>query len=103
MRNAISPFYLLLLLLYKSHVLPYIEYRTAGLHFDNANALNEIDNVQSRFHADLSQKCDFAHFHLGPLNVRNDNNILGIIHKASLNLGPPLLWKLFRAETRAPP
>ena len=35
-----------LLLLYKSHVLSYIEYRTAGLHFASSSVLNEIDDVQ---------------------------------------------------------
>ena len=93
-----------LLLLYKSHVLSYIEYRTAGLHFASTSVLNEIDDVQSRFlcQLEVSEESAFAHFNLAPLNVRRDISILGIIHRASLNLGLSLLWILFRAEARAP-
>ena len=93
-----------LLLLYKSHVLSYIEYRTAGLHFAGTSVFNEIDDVQSRFLRQLavSEESAFAHFNLAPLNVRRDTSILGVIHRASLNLGPPLLWICFRAEARAP-
>ena len=89
-----------LLLLHKSHVLSCVEYRTAGLHFVSTSVLNEIDGVQSRFLRQLKvfEESAFAHFNLAPLNVRRDISILGSIHRASLNLGPPLLWKFFRAE-----
>ena len=81
-----------LVLLYTSHVLSYIEYRTAGLHFASTSVLNEIDDVQSRFlrQFEVSEESAFAHFNVAPLNVRRDISILGIIHRASLNLGPPL-------------
>ena len=80
-------------LLYNSHVLSYIEYRTAGLHFASTSALKEIDDAQSRFlrQLEVSEEFAFAHFNLAPLNVRCDISILGIIHRSSLNLGPPLL------------
>ena len=93
-----------LLLLYKSQVLSYLEYHTAGLHFASTSVLNEIDDVQSRFlrQLEVSEESAFAHFNLVPLNVSRDISILGIIHRASLNLGLSLLWIFFRAEARAP-
>ncbi len=87
-----------LIALYKSHVLSFIEYRTPGLHFASSSILVEIDDGQSRFlkEIEVSEESAFMVFNLAPLQVRRDIAILGIIHRASLQQGPPQLWKFFR-------
>ncbi len=93
-----------LVLLCKSHVLSYIEYRTPGVHFACTSVLNELDDVQSRFlrKIDVTEEAAFVHFHLAPLNVRRDIGILGVIHRAAMRAGPPQLWKFFRRDTGTP-
>ena len=89
-----------MIMLYKSHILSYIEYRTAGIHFACTSVLAEVDDVQSRFitQLELSEEAAFMHFNLAPLSVRRDISILGVIHRAALRKGPPELWKFFRRE-----
>ncbi len=89
-----------LVMLYKSHVLSFIEYRTPGLHFVSTSVLNKIDDVQSRFlhQLDLSEEVAFMNFNLAPLTVRRDVSMLGRIHRAALCQGPPSLWRFFRRD-----
>ena len=89
-----------LVMLYKSHVLSFIEYRTPGLHFASTSVLNEIDDVQSRFlhQLDISEGVAFMNFNLAPLTVRRDVSMLGCIHRAALCQGPPSLWRFFRRD-----
>ena len=63
-----------LIMLYKSHVLSYIEYRTAGIHFASSSVLREIDDVQTRYirQLNLSEEAAFMHFNLAPLETRRD-------------------------------
>ncbi len=91
-----------LLLLYKSHVLSSIEYRTPGLHFASTSVLDKIDQVQSRClrQLEISEEAAFDSFNLAPLRVRRDISILGVIHRAANAAGPPQLWQFFRRETR---
>ena len=86
-----------MLMLYKSHVLSFIEYRTPGLHFASTCHLDNIDNVQARFLREIgvSEEDAFISFNLAPLCARRDIAILGCIHRASLQQGPPGLWKFF--------
>ncbi len=71
-------------MLFKSHVLSYIEYRTARVHFASTNVLNELDDVQTRFvrQLDLDEVSAFMSLNLAPLCVRRDISILGVIHRA---------------------
>ena len=82
----------------------FVESRTDGMHFASTNVLNEIDDVHSRFLRQLavSEESAFSNFNLAPLSVRRDISILEIVLRAALDLGPPLLWKFFRVELRAP-
>ena len=93
-----------LVMLYKSHVLSFIEYRTSGLHFASTSVLNQIDDVQSRFlrQIGVSDEIAFVHFNLAPLGVRRDIGILGVIHRAARCAGPPQLWKFFRRDSGTP-
>ena len=91
-----------LVMLYKSHVLSFIEYRTAGIHFASTSVLREIDDAQARFlqQIDVSEVSAFMNFNLAPLNARRDIGMLGCIHRAALQQGPPPLWKFFRRTMR---
>ena len=84
-------------MLYKSHVLSFIKYRTAGIHFASTSVLQEIDDAQTRFlqQIGLCEISAFMNFNLAPLSARRDIAVLGCIHKAALQQGPPPLWKLF--------
>ena len=84
-------------MLYRSHVLSFIEYRTPGLHFAPTCNSNEIDIVQVRFlrQIGVSEEDAFIHFNLAPLSARRDIAILGCIRRASLQQGPPGLWRFF--------
>ena len=89
-----------LVMLYKSHVLSFIEYRTAGIHFASTSVLNSVDDVQSRFvsQVGLDETNAFMLFNLAPLCVRRDIAMLGVIHRAVLLQGPAQLWKFFRRD-----
>ena len=93
-----------MVLLFKAHVLSYIEYRTAGVHFASSSVLREIDEVQDRFvrQIGLTEEDAFMSFNLLPLCVRRDISILGVIHRAALGLGPPQLWQFFRRDLTTP-
>ena len=84
-----------LILLYKAHVLSYIEYRTPGLHFASTSVLHEIDDVQSRFlrQINVSDEAAFDSFNLAPLSVRRDIAMLGVIHRAARGEVPPPRWR----------
>ena len=85
-----------LIMLYKSRVFSYIEYRTAGINFASNGVLRELDDVKKRFvrQFDMSEEAAFMHFILAPLETRRDIAILGVIHCAAMREGPPQLWKV---------
>ena len=93
------------ILFYKSHVLSYIEYRTAAFHFASSSALAPLDAVQSRFLRAvlISDSDSLMHFALAPLSTRRDIAMLGIIHRSVLGKGPPLLHQFFRLDLASPP
>ena len=93
-----------LVMLFKSHVLSFIEYRTPGVHFASSSVLNVLDDVQARFvrQLNLDEETAFMRFNMLPLCVRRDVSILGVIHRAVLRSGPPQLWKFFRLDLPAP-
>ena len=86
-----------ILMLYKSHILSYIEYRTPGVHFASTSVLDELDNMQSRFlrEINLCEKEAFMRFNLAPLGVRRDIAISGLIRRVVLRRGPSQLWQFF--------
>ena len=92
-----------LVMLFKSHVLSFIEYRTPGVHFASSSVLNVLDDVQTRFvrQLNLDEETAFMRFNMLPLCVRRDVSILGVIHRAVLRSGPPKLSKFFRLDLSA--
>jgi hypothetical protein len=87
-----------LVMMFKSHVLSFIEYRTPGIFHAWSTVLAEIDRVQARFLSEigLAEGEAMIHFNLAPLSVRRDIAMLGVIHRAALRQGPPALWHFFQ-------
>ena len=83
--------------LFKSQILGFIEYRTAGVYHACSSHLQKIDKVLSNFLGELG--IDFStalhDYGLAPLESRRDIAMLGVIHRAVLNEGPPQLRKYF--------
>ena len=94
-----------MVLLYKSHVLSYAEYRTPAIAHAASSALCVLDAVQDRFTQALglnaAEAC-VAH-RLAPLSTRRDIAILGIVHRAAIGRGPPLFHSWFRLDSAPPP
>lgn len=94
-----------IILFYKSHVLSYIEYRTAAFHFASSSALAPLDAAQSRLlrAVHISDFDALMYFWLAPLGTRRDMSMLGIIHRSVLGKRPPLPHQFFRLDSTAPP
>ena len=80
-----------LLLLYKSHVLSFLEYRTAAIYHAKREFLWRLDRVQSKFLADvgIDEISALLHFNLAPLATRRDIAMLGLLHRTVIGKGPP--------------
>jgi hypothetical protein len=79
-----------LVMLYKAHLLGYIEYRTPAIYHATQVVLDRLDAVQSRFlrKAGVSEVDALVNFRLAPLSVRRDIAMLGVIHRSVLGRGP---------------
>ncbi len=86
-----------LVVLYKAHVLSYIEFRTPGISHASSSRLAILDAVQTRFlqALELSPEEALINFRLAPLPVRRDMAILGLIHRTLLGRGPPCFAQFF--------
>ena len=91
-----------MVLLYKSHVLSFIEYRTPAVYHAVKTLLQRVDRIQERFLEDagISMVEALFAFNLAPLQTRRDMALLGAIHRSALGKGPPHLVKHF---PKAPP
>ena len=89
-------------MLYKAHLLSYIEYRTPALYHVTRDVLNRLDNVQSRFLKDagVSEIDALVDFHLAPLKTRRDIAMLGVIHRTVLGIGPTQFKDFFQLAPR---
>ena len=87
-----------LILLYKSHLLSYLEYRTPAIYHATRNVLEKLDAVQTRFlrSVGVDDATALLEFNLAPLCMRRDIAMLGMLHRAALGEGPPQLKELFR-------
>ena len=79
-------------MLYKSHVLSFIEYRTPAVSHASTSALFPVDAVQRRYLQALgvSDVDALLHFYLAPLAVRRNIAILGVLHRAAIGISPSL-------------
>ena len=90
-----------LILLYKSHVLSYIEYRTPAIYHATKAVLRRVDAVQRNFLRDIgvNEVTALLHFHLAPLSTRRDIAMLGMIHRTVSGKGPSQFTEFFRRDT----
>ena len=78
-----------LVVLYKSHLLSYLEYRTPAIYHATRAVLCRLDAVQTRFLKDIGvdEVTALLGFHLAPLSARRDMALLGLIHRVVLGKG----------------
>ena len=87
-----------LVVLYKAHLLSFLEYRTPAIYHATRACLRRLDAVQSKFLNDIGvdEVAALVEFHLAPLSTRRDIAILGLIHRTTLGKGPPQFQKYFK-------
>ncbi len=90
-----------LVLLFKSHILSYLEYRTPGVYHAAISVLEPIDRVLQSFlrQISVSEIDALMAFNLAPLCSRRDIAMLGIVHRAVLGRGPPHFSQWFSTES----
>ena len=91
-----------MILLWKSDVLSYIEYRTPAIYHASCSVLKPLDETQDRYLREigLSDVDAFVHFRLAPLSCRRDIALLGVIHRAVLGIGPAHFHEFIRPPWR---
>ena len=89
-----------LVVLYKAHLLSYLEYRTPAIYHATRTILKRLDSVQARFLRDIGVDDITAliTFHLAPLSARRDIAMLGVIHRTILGKGPDQFKEFFRRD-----
>jgi hypothetical protein len=89
-----------LILLYKAHLLSFLEYRTAAIYHATRAILSRLDAVQARFLRDIGVDDIIAldKFNLAPLSTRRDMAMLGLIHRTVLGKGPEHFKTIFRRD-----
>ena len=89
-----------LVILYKAHILSFLEFRTPAIYHARREALSKLDKVQTRFLSDagIDEVTALMHFNLAPLRMRRDISMLGVLHRAALGKGPPQLRELFKRK-----
>lgn len=90
-----------LILLYKSQVLSYVEYRTPGIYHACSTLLDKLDRQQRRFLRELglTEEEALLEHNLAPLHSRRDIAMLGLIHRTVLGEGPAHFRKFFRRHS----
>ena len=87
-----------LIVLYKAHVLGYLEFRTPAVYHAKREELSKLNAVQTKFlrEAGVNEITALRQFNLAPRSLRRDIAMLGVLHRAALGRGPPQLKELFR-------
>ena len=94
-----------LVLLYKSHLLSAIEYKTPAIYHARRVDLVLLDSVQQKFlrEAGVDELTALRQFSLAPLATRRDIAMLGLIHRTVLKKGPPHFREHFKPAEPARP
>ena len=76
--------------LYKTHVLPTLEFSTPAVYHASNTVLDHLDKVQRRFlrEVNLTAADALLRFNLAPLQTRRDIALLGLVHRTVLGKGP---------------
>ena len=79
-----------LLLLFKSHILSCLEYRTPAVFHACTTVLHPLDRVLQNFLRQISMSDEEAllNFNLAPLSARRDIAMLSVLRRAALRLQP---------------
>ena len=87
-----------LVILYKAHLLSFLEYRTPTIYHATRAVLRRLDAVQTRFLKDIGvdEVTALIEFHLAPLSTRRDIAMLGVIHRTVLGKGPYQFREFFK-------
>ena len=90
--------------LYKSQVLSYLEYATPAIYHAPQFFLQRLDCIQNRFleFLEISPADALIEYNLGPLCVRRDISMLGLIHRTVLGKGPEHFRNYFKPEGQPP-
>ena len=83
---------------YKTNILSFLGYRTAGIYHCCTSILRRIDCLQDRFLKEIgcSQKDALLNFNLAPLSSRRGIAMLGVIHRTIIKKGTAHSRKLFK-------
>ena len=86
-----------LVMLYKAHLLSFIEYRTPAIYHACQKHLSKVDRIQAKLLADagVGELDALTHFNLAPLSARRDIAMLGLIHRTFLRKGPKHFRDIF--------
>ena len=89
-----------LVVLYKAHLLSYLEYRTPAIYHATRAILRRLDAVQTRFLKDIGvdEVTALNKFHLAPLTTRRDIAMLGLIHRTAMGKGPAQFKEFFKRD-----
>ena len=93
-----------IVLLFKSHILSYIEYRTPGIFHATDTVLMPLDNILTKVLNDtgITSLDALRHFRLAPLCARRDIAMLGVVHRSVLGKGPVELSAFFKLSNERP-
>ena len=91
-----------LVTLFKSHVLPVLEFPTPAVYHATDTALDNLDKVQRHFlrEVGLTPEEALKSFHLAHLSTRRDLALLGLVHRTLLQEGPAHFQQWFFLSTR---
>jgi len=92
-----------MVVLYKTNLLSYLEYRTPAIYHARRELLTRLDNVQKRFLRDagVTDMEALMEFNLAPLETRRDMAMLGMLHRTVLGKGPPHFKEFFQSQASA--
>ena len=86
-----------LMVLFKSHILSFIEFRSPALLHASATVRAPLGHILDHFLDEIGISAEDAllNFNLAPLATRRDFMALGVIHRALLGQGPAQLRRFF--------
>ena len=89
--------------LYKSQVLSFVEYATPAIYHAPGYFLGQVNNVQTTFLEEmgLSSECALLDFKLAPLTTRRDIAMMGLLQRVARGVAPPQLSSVICRENTA--
>ena len=90
-----------LLLLFESHILSYVEYRTPAVFHACTTVLHPLDRVLQNFlrQINMSDEEALLKFNLAALSTRRGIAMLGVLRRAALRLQPCHFWQWAKFDT----